>query len=157
MQSKHQLESVMSHVKNKKRILFLCTGNSCRSQMAEGWARYLKSDIIDPYSAGIEKHGINPHAVQVMREAGVNIGEQYSKLVDELPVKEFDVVITVCDNANEQCPFFLGKTKRLHVSFPDPPKMAISAKTEEEKLNCYRQVRDQIKIFIQSLPDVLDQ
>ncbi len=90
----------------KTKILFLCTGNSCRSQMAEGWARHLKSDVIEAYSAGIEKHGLNPRAVKVMAEAGVDISRQESNLIEELSVKEFDYVITLCGNANETCPFF---------------------------------------------------
>lgn len=123
--------------------------------MAEGWARQLKGDILEPYSAGVEKHGMNPYAVQVMQEAGVDISRQYSKLVDDLSVKEFDVVVTVCDNANEQCPSFPGKTKQVHASFPDPPKLAKSANTEEKKLNCYRQVRDAIQHFIEAMSDKL--
>lgn len=121
--------------------------------MAEGWARHLKGDIIEPYSAGIEKHGMNPYAEHVMQEAGVDISGQYSKLVDELPVKDFDVVVTVCDNANEECPFIPAKTKRVHASFPDPPKLSRLAKTEEERLNCYREVRDAIKKLIAGMPE----
>jgi len=137
------------------RILFLCTGNSCRSQMAEGWARHLKSDTIEPYSAGIETHGLNSKAVQVMEEAGVDISRHRSKHVRELEGIEFDYVITVCGHANENCPVFPGKAKIIHVGFDDPPKLAAAAKTEEEALNHYRQVRDEIKVFIQSLPEAL--
>lgn len=103
------------------KILFLCTGNSCRSQMAEGWARALKSDVVEAYSAGIETHGLNPYAVKVMAEAGVDISAQKSKLVPELPTQEFDYVITVCGNARESCPVFPGKTRVVHVGFDDPP------------------------------------
>ena len=112
----------------KLKVLFLCTGNSCRSQMAEGWARQLKGDVIEPYSAGVEPHGMNPLAVKAMAEAGVDIGDQRSKHVDELATVAFDYVVTVCDNANETCPIFPGQTKRIHVGFDDPPRLAKSAK-----------------------------
>ena len=140
---------------SKIKILFLCTGNSCRSQMAEGWARYLKSDLIEPYSAGIEIHGLNQNAVKVMAEVGVDISKQYSKHLDQLKDIQFDWVITVCDNANESCPFFPGPVKRFHVSFDDPPRLAKNAKTEEEALMHYRRVRDEIKRFVQDLPENL--
>jgi len=136
----------------KIKILFLCTGNSCRSQMAEGWARALKGDIIDPYSAGIEKHGLNTKAVTVMREAGVDISAQFSKTVPELPTMEFDYVITLCGHANENCPFFPGKAKVLHRGFDDPPQLAKGAKTHEEELVHYRRVRDEIRQFIEGMP-----
>ena len=141
--------------KLKLKILFLCTGNSCRSQMAEGWARHLKSDVIKPYSAGIETHGLNPNAVKVMAEVGVDISGHHSKHLDELKTIDFDYVITVCDNAHESCPMFPGKTKVVHVGFDDPPRLAKDAKSEEEALACYRWVRDEIKRFIKSLPDAL--
>ena len=137
-------------MKEKLKILFLCTGNSCRSQMAEGWARHLKGDIIDVYSAGIETHGLNPNAVKVMGEAGLDISKHRSKNVDELKDIKFDFVITVCGHANENCPFFPGKAKVVHVGFDDPPKLAKSAKSEEEALDCYRRVRDQIRCFIEN-------
>lgn len=136
----------------KLKILFLCTGNSCRSQMAEGWCRYLKSDIIEAYSAGIETHGLNPYAVKVMAECGVDISGHKSKLLTSLDGIEFDYVVTVCGHAHETCPFFPAKAKVVHVGFDDPPKLAKDAQTEEEKLNCYRRVRDQIKKFIEDLP-----
>ncbi len=138
------------------KVLFLCTGNSCRSQMAEGWARALKSDVIEPYSAGIETHGMNPNAVKVMAEAGVDISGQRSKHVDELEGIEFDYVVTVCDNAHESCPLFPGKTKVLHKGFDDPPRLAKDAATEEEALDSYRRVRDEIRKFVESLPDSLE-
>ena len=138
------------------RILFLCTGNSCRSQMAEGWTRRLKSDVIEPYSAGIETHGLNPSAVKVMAEAGVDISGQRSKHVKDLPDIEFDYVITLCDHASRHCPFFPGKAKILHFGFDDPPKLAQNAKTQREALNCYRRVRDGIKAFVEKLPQVLE-
>ena len=137
------------------KILFLCTGNSCRSQMAEGWARALKSDVVEAYSAGIETHGLNPYAVKVMAEAGVNISAQKSKLVPDLPTQEFDYVITVCGNARESCPVFPGKTRVVHVGFDDPPRLAEACQTEEEKLACYRRVRDEIRTFIEQLPEIL--
>ena len=139
----------------KLKILFLCTGNSCRSQMAEGWARYLKSDKIEPYSAGIESHVLNSNAVKVMAEAGVDISNYRSKHIDELMYLSFDYVITLCGHANENCPIFPGKTKIMHVGFDDPPKLAAEAKTEKEALNHYRRVRDEIRDFIKKLPEIL--
>jgi len=141
--------------RKKKKILFLCTGNSCRSQMAEGWTRYLWNDSIEPFSAGVEKHGLNPYAVQVMGEVGVDISHHYSKTVAELPSRDFDLVVTVCDNARERCPLFTGKTKIIHVGFEDPPYLAQFAKTEEEKLNIYRRVRDEIKKFVEEINSYL--
>ena len=140
---------------DKLKVLFLCTGNSCRSQMAEGWCRYLKGDVIEPYSAGIETHGLNPNAVKVMAQAGVDISSHRSKHVDELKDIDFDYVVTVCGHANEHCPMFPGKTKVIHVGFDDPPKLAQAAQSEEEALNYYRRVRDEIRSFIQMLPDNL--
>ncbi len=134
------------------KVLFLCTGNSCRSQMAEGWVRALKSGVIEAWSAGIEKHGMNPLAVKVMAEAGVDISGQYSKTVDELPVREFDYVITLCGHASENCPFFPGKAKRLHAGFDDPPQLAKDAKSEDEALVHYRRVRDEIRAFVEAMP-----
>ncbi|MCU0858508.1 MAG: arsenate reductase ArsC [Pontiellaceae bacterium] len=139
----------------KLKILFLCTGNSCRSQMAEGWARTLKSAVIDIYSAGIETHGLNPNAVKVMAEAGVDISGHKSKNVADLLHIPFDYVITVCGHANEHCPLFPGKAKVVHVGFDDPPKLAALVTGAEEKLNCYRRVRDEIKAFIETLPQGL--
>ncbi len=137
------------------KVLFLCTGNSCRSQMAEGWARHLKGDVVEPYSAGIEKHGINERAVMVMAEAGVDISHQKSKLINELPAVDFDYVVTVCDRAYESCPLFSGKAKVVHRSFDDPPALADSDATEEAVLDFYRRVRDEIKQFVLQLPEVL--
>ena len=134
----------------KTTILFLCTGNSCRSQMAEGFAHHLKSAEIEPYSAGIEKHGLNPLAVKVMAEAGVDISRQASTTIDELPRTEFDWVITLCGHANETCPYFPGR--QIHRGFEDPPKLAALMSDDEDKLSPYRQVRDQIKAFVESLP-----
>lgn len=136
----------------KKNILFLCTGNSCRSQMAEGFARALRSDVLIAYSAGVEKHGLNPRAVAVMAEAGVDISGQTSKLVSELPDVAFDYVVTLCGSANELCPFFPGPVKKVHVGFEDPPALATDAATEEEALGHYRRVRDAIREFVAGLP-----
>ncbi len=123
--------------------------------MAEGWARHLKSDVIEPYSAGIETHGLNSSAVKVMAEAGVNISSYRSKHVNELMDIDFDYVITVCGHAEEHCPVFPKPVKKLHRGFDDPPQLAKDAKTEEEALNHYRRVRDEIRDFILSLPEAL--
>ena len=139
----------------KLKVLFLCTGNSCRSQMAEGWAKHLRADRIDAYSAGVEPHGMNARAVQVMREAGVDISGHHSKHVDELANVAFDYVITVCDHANETCPIFPGKTRVVHVGFDDPPRLAQESKTEEEALGHYRRVRDEIRAFIENFDSVV--
>ena len=111
-------------MQQKLKILFLCTGNSCRSQMAEGWARHLKADLIEPYSAGIETHGVNPRAVQVMAEAGVDISGHKSQNVSEFADVQFDYVVTVCDYASETCPWFPGPARVIHVGFDDPPRLA---------------------------------
>jgi len=134
------------------RVLFLCTGNSCRSQMAEGWANHLKADSVQAYSAGIEAHGLNPIAVRVMAEAGVDISAQRSKLVSALKDVSFDYVVTVCGQANEKCPIFPGKTKVVHVGFDDPPSLAKMAANENEAINIYRSVRDEIRDFVMTLP-----
>ena len=139
-----------------KKILFLCTGNSCRSQMAEGWAKHLKNEIIEAWSAGIEKHGMNKRAIEVMAEAGVDISGHHSKLISELPVQDFDYVVTVCDHAHESCPLFPGKAKIIHRGFDDPPRLAAETTTEEEALQQYRRVRDAIRDFIMTLPESLD-
>lgn len=148
----------MSPTTSKLKVLFLCTGNSCRSQMAEGWAHALKSDVIEAYSAGIETHGMNPNAINVMAEAGVDITGQHSKKVDELINVPFDVVVTVCGHANETCPMWLGnKARVVHVGFDDPPKLAKTAKTEEEALGHYRRVRDEIRAFVSNIEIRLEQ
>ena len=137
------------------KILFLCTGNSCRSQMAEGWARRLKGDVLEPYSAGLETHGLNPNAVKVMAEVGVNISGQHSKKIDELGDIVFDHVVTVCGHARESCPLFPGKARVSHAGFDDPPQLAAGAASEEEALRHYRRVRDEIRAFVESLPESL--
>ena len=139
----------------KLKVLFLCTGNSCRSQMAEAWARRLKRDAIEPFSAGIEAHGLNPLAVKVMAEAGVDISDQRSKLVSDVKDVAFDAVVTLCDHAHESCPIFPGGTRVIHAAFDDPPRLARDAKTEEEALPHYRRVRDEIRAFVEGLPQRL--
>jgi arsenate reductase len=148
-------------MKEKMKVLFLCTGNSCRSQMAEGWTRHLKGDMIEAYSAGIETHGLNPHALKVMAEAGVDISAQRSQNIEEFRDIEFDVVVTVCGHAHETCPFFPGNSKVVHAGFNDPPQMARElaqqGASEEEQLECYRQVRDEIRAFVETLPGSLEE
>lgn len=139
--------------KSRITILFLCTGNSCRSQMAEGWANHLKSDEFEAFSAGIEKHGLNPLAVEVMAEAGVDISKQRSKTTDELPVSEFDWVITLCGHADETCPHYYGR--KIHVGFDDPPRLAESMPANDKR-PAYRRVRDEIRRFVESLPGSLE-
>jgi len=135
----------------KIKMLFLCTGNSCRSQMAEGWTRFLKGDEIDVYSAGIETHGLNPNAVKVMSEIGIDISNHKSTHIDEYRDMDFDYVITVCDNARENCPYFPAKIKILHQGFDDPPALAETASSEEEVLALYRRVRDEIGNFVEKM------
>ena len=138
----------------KIRVLFLCTGNSCRSQMAEGWCKHLKSDTIKSYSAGTTTHGLNARAVRVMGEVGVDISHHRSKTVDEFPDKSFDMVFTVCDKANNSCPRFVGENGSVvvhHVPFGDPPQITQHMLDEEHILNEYRKIRDEIKNFIDSI------
>lgn len=139
----------------RQRVLFLCTGNSCRSQMAEGWARRLLSDRVEAFSAGTSPHGMNPDAMRVMREAGVDISDQRSKHVDELLDAGIDVVVTVCDSAAETCPTFPGQARVVHAPFDDPPKLAKNAASEQERLAPYRRVRDEIRAFVERLPERL--
>jgi arsenate reductase (thioredoxin) len=147
----------MQEAMQKLNVLFLCTGNSCRSQMAEGWTRHLKGNVIEPYSAGIEPHGLDPKAAQVMAEAGVDISGHRSKHLDELKSVAFDYVVTVCDQAHESCPLFPGRTKVIHVGFDDPPRLAAQAENEQDALEHYRRVRDEIRRFVASLPESLEQ
>ncbi|MBW1709881.1 MAG: arsenate reductase ArsC [Deltaproteobacteria bacterium] len=139
----------------RKNVLFLCTGNSCRSQIAEGWTKHLKRAQFEPYSAGVKVKGVDPRAVKAMAEAGIDISEQSSKMIDDLPDVEFDYVITLCDHARESCPFFPAKTRVMHAGFEDPPELAKNASDEEEAMRHYRKIRDEIKAFIESLPDAL--
>lgn len=143
-------------IMKKTKILYLCTGNSCRSQMAEGWTRALKGDLIEVYSAGLETHGLNPTAVRVMNEAGVDISGQRSQHLDEFMDIDLDYVITVCDHAHETCPHFPRKATVIHHQFDDPPKLSLPSDTDEIKTDGFRRVRDEIKAFIQTLPESLD-
>ena len=127
-----------------KNILVLCTGNSCRSQLAEGYLRFYAGNKANIYSAGIETHGVNPKAIQVMAEDGIDISNHTSNHVDEYQAIPFDQVITVCDNANEACPYFPGNVERFHHNFPDPAK---ATGTPEEVMNEFRRVRDMIKLY----------
>lgn len=140
---------------SRLRVLFLCTHNSCRSQMAEGWARALKADSIEAWSAGTEATRVNPLAAKVMMEAGIDISHHTSKTAAELLGRgvRFDLVITVCDSAAEACPTFPGEARIVHVPFDDPPRLAKGATTEEEALPHYRRVRDEIRTFVETLPD----
>lgn len=140
---------------DKTRILYLCTGNSCRSQMAEAWTRRLKGDRFEAYSAGVQPKRVDPRAVKAMAEAGLDISAQKSKDVDAFGDMEFDYVITLCDNARESCPYFPAKTQLIHKGFEDPPKLAESAANEEEAMAHYRRIRDEIKAFVESLPEGL--
>jgi arsenate reductase len=123
--------------------------------MAEGWTHHLKKDSIQAWSAGVDPHGMNPRAIQVMSEVGVDISSHHSKNVSEVMDVPFDYVVTVCGHADETCPTFSGSTRVVHVGFDDPPKLAQDAKTEEEALAHYRRVRDEIRAFIEELPDCL--
>jgi arsenate reductase len=142
-------------MESKPIVLFLCTGNSCRSQMAEGWARHLKADAIEACSAGVEPSRLNPDTVRVMAEVGVDISGQRSKHVDELADRSIDYVVTVCDHARESCPVLPGRAKVVHRAFDDPPHLAAGAATEEERLAPYRRVRDELRAFVVSLPEAL--
>lgn len=139
----------------KIKALFLCTGNSCRSQMAEAWARRLLSEAIEPFSAGTAPKGLDPLAVEAMAEAGVDISGHRSKSVDELRGIAFDLVVTVCSAADENCPVFPGARRKIHAPFDDPPRLAEGAKTREEALAHYRRVRDEIREFVARLPEMI--
>ena len=130
----------------KQRVLFLCTGNSCRSQMAEGWLRHLAGDHYEAFSAGTNTHGLNPRAVTAMAEAGVDISHHVSKPVDQYLEQAFDYTITVCDQARENCPVWIGAGDLLHWSFDDP---ALATGTEEEVMAVFRRVRDEIRAAVE--------
>ena len=138
---------------NKKNIMFLCTGNSCRSQMAEGFAKKYWGHEFNVYSGGTKKHGMNKRAIQVMQEVGVDISSHFSKTTDELPKVVFDYVVTVCDSAQESCPYFPG-SRVIHVGFQDPPALTREMTSEEELLSVYRRVRDEIEVFIKDMKKV---
>jgi arsenate reductase len=142
----------MSEAKEKIKVLFLCTGNACRSQMAEGWARHLKSDVIEAYSAGVWPVGVSSRAIQVMAEAGVDISSQTSDHVRDFREIDFDYVITLCDYARQQCPEFSGKTRMIHRAFEDPTFLMGSS---EAITAAFRQTRDQIRAFVETLPESL--
>ena len=135
-----------------KKILYLCTGNSCRSQMAEGWTRHLLGEQVEVFSAGIAAHGLNPNAVKVMAEAGVDITGQQSETIDAYVDTPIDIVITVCGHAHETCPVFPATAEVIHHGFDDPPALAKEAPNEEAALECYRRVRDEIRDFVAALP-----
>ncbi len=143
----------MCGAKDKIKVLFLCTGNSCRSQIAEGWARHLKGAVIEPYSAGIHPIGVNSRAIKVMAEEGVDISMHKSEHIDELPGIDFDYVITLCDNASESCPVFSGKAKVIHKPFDDP---YFASGSEEQILTTFRKVRDDIRTFVETMPESLE-
>ena len=134
------------------KVLFLCTGNSCRSQMAEGWTRQLRGDVIEAHSAGVIAHGLNARAVAVMAEAGVDISGHSSKTADDLLDVPFDYVVTVCGHAAESCPVFPGGATVVHAGFDDPPSLTIEIDDEDEALEVYRRVRDEIRDFVKTLP-----
>ncbi|MHC4572383.1 MAG: arsenate reductase ArsC [Planctomycetota bacterium] len=135
------------------KVLFLCTGNSCRSQIAEAWARQLKSVLVEPYSAGIRPSAVNPRAAKVMAEEEIDISSQTSRHVDELLGTDFDYVVTLCDNARDNCPVFTGNAKLIHRVFEDPTLVIGS---EEKILAAFRKTRDNIKAFIETLPESLE-
>lgn len=139
----------------KAKILYLCTGNSCRSQMAEAWTNHLKGDEFEAYSAGVAPKAVDPRGIKAMAEAGLDISGQKSKDVDALGNMEFDYVVTLCDNARESCPYFPARTRLLHHGFDDPPELAADARNEEEAMVPYRRVRDEIRAFVEGLPGVL--
>lgn len=145
----------MSSAATKKRILFLCTGNSCRSQMAEGFTNALRGEDYESFSAGVSPSKVDPRAIKVMAEAGIDISGQESKAVDPFIGRDWDWVVTLCDNANEACPFFPGPVTRVHRGFDDPPLLALGAANEEEALALYRRVRDEIKAMVLGLPGSL--
>ena len=142
----------MREVEEKLKMLFLCTGNACRSQMAEGWARHLKSDAIEAFSAGVMPAGVSSRVITVMGEAGVDISSQTSKHVKDYMAIDFDYVITLCDYASEKCPVFGGKTMVIHKPFEDPT-MALGS--SEQVMAAFRKVRDRIREFVETLPESL--
>ena len=153
----HQHTRGRANMDRKLNVLFVCSGNSCRSQMAEGWARHLPGDTINPFSAGIEPRRIDPLAVKVMKEAGVDISCQETNAVHEFLTEDIDFVVTVCSGAAETCPTFPEKVKVLHQPFDDPPRFTSATRREEEKLAVYRRVRDEIRDYVDKLPETLEQ
>ena len=141
----------------KSSVLFLCTGNSCRSQMAEGLCREHYGKLLRPYSAGIEAHGLNTLAVKAMAEIGIDISGHKSQRLQDLAHIDFDYVVTVCGHAADTCPVFPARIRTLHQEFDDPPQLAANSKDEEEALAHYRKVRDDIRSYIDDLPSLLGQ
>ena len=154
MIGKHLEEVIVSDERLK--VLFLCTGNACRSQMSEGWARHLKADRIEAYSAGVAPHGVDLNAVKVMAEVGVDISDHESKHVDELKHVKLDYIVSVCDNARESCPVPPPGTKHVHRGFDDPPALTRSMLDDEHRLEVYREVRDAIRDYVMTLPEALE-
>ena len=142
----------MTENKEKLKVLFLCTGNACRSQIAEGWARYLKSDVIEAYSAGVSPCQVNGRAIKVMAQAGVDISSHTSKHIDTLRDIEFDYIVTLCDYANGQCSVHISRTAHFHKMFADP---SFIPGTEDQIMAAFRKVRDDIKAFIETMPESL--
>ncbi len=140
---------------NRWKILFLCTGNSCRSQIAEGFARHMANEFLHVFSAGVEAKGLDPYAVRVMKEVGIDISNQRSKTIGEIGETEFDYVVTLCDAARESCPFFPAKVGVIHQGFDDPPALAAEETDEQEILKHYRKVRDEIRKYVETLPAVI--
>lgn len=140
----------------KQKVLFLCTGNSCRSQMAEGWLRHLMGDRYQAFSAGVTRHGLNRYAVWVMQEAGIDISRHYAKMLSELGGMEFDLVVTVCANAQESCPVLPGNARVVHAPFDDPPAMAAGLTDLNEIMQCYRHVRDQIGDYVKDIDQLMN-
>ena len=138
-----------------KKILFLCTGNSCRSQMAEGWAKHLLANRFNFFSAGTKKHGLNQRAIKVMNEVGVDISGHESNTIDELKQAKMDIIFTVCSDAHENCPYF-PNGKIIHIGFDDPPRLTKEMNDEEEILSVYRRVRDEIKNVILNLETYME-
>lgn len=137
---------------SRKRVLFVCTGNSCRSQMAEGWARHLRGDEIEPYSAGVAPADrVDPRAIRVMAESGVDISHQRPKRVKAVEHIDFDLVVTLCSDAEERCPVFPTRVKVVHAPFDDPGTLAVSAETDEKILSIYRTIRDKIRALVEKL------
>jgi len=143
----------MCGAKDRIKVLFLCSGNSCRSQIAEGWGRHLKGDVIEPYSAGLRPIGVNSRAIKVMAEEGVDISMHKSQHIDEFSEIDFDYVVTLCDNAREHCPVFSGKAKVIHKPFDDP---YFASGSEEQILTTFRKVRDDIRTFVETIPESLE-
>jgi len=143
----------MTENKEKTKVLFICTGNACRSQIAEGWARHLKSASIEAYSAGVRPIGVSSRAIESMAEAGVDISWHKSQHLSEFADIEFDYVITLCDNAAQSCPVFGGKAKVIHRPFHDP---YFAEGTKEEVMMEFREVREEIRAFVESMPESLE-